>query len=128
MNKHINTYEHEKLKDKYLNEIKLLCFMFLENKKSIKHISNNKILEAYEFINYQYYELEKLKAGVKIKTYNSPYEEIYSNLDELIDKQNMLSKSDKLSFIELTKDVNYLEDILAFCAGIIDTIIKYRKI
>lgn len=127
LNSHTNTYKLEIIKDKYLTEIKLICFMFLENKKNIKHINDEKILECYEFILKEYEIISELKEDLKVKTYYAPYEEIYSNLDELIDKQNMLSKSDKMSFIELTKDINYLEDILSFCFGVLSLIIKDRN-
>lgn len=125
---HKNTYEFEKLKDNYLNEIKYLCFMFLENKKNIKQIENTKILECYNFVVNEYEIIAELKKGIKVKTYYSPYTEIYSNLDNLIAKSNLLSSDDKMTFIELTKDINYLEDTLAFCCGILGLIINQRKI
>lgn len=128
MNLHTNTYEYEQTKDKYLTEIKLICFMFLENKKNIKHISNEKILECYEFTLKEYEIIAELKEGIKVKTYYAPYEEIYSNLDGMIAKSSLLSRDDKLSFIELTKDINYLEDVLVFCFGILGLIIADRKI
>ena len=128
MKLHTNSYEYEQIKDKYLTDIKLICFMFLENKKNIKHISNEKILECYEFTLKEYEIIAELKAGLKVKTYYAPYEEIYYNLDNMIAKSNLLSNGDKLSFIELTKDINYLEDILVFCFGILGLIIADRKI
>lgn len=124
---HANTYELERLKDKYLTEIKLLCFMFLENKKNISHISLEKLLESYEFILTEYEIITELREGLKVKTFYAPYEEIYSNLDGMISKSNLLSRDNKLSFIELTKDINYLEDILAFCFGVLGLIIKDRN-
>ena len=127
-NLHINSYELERLKDNYLNEIKYLCFMFLENKKNIKQIENTKILECYNFVVNEYEIIAELKKGIKVKTYYSPYTEIYSNLDNLIAKSNLLSSDDKMTFIELTKDINYLEDTLAFCCGILGMIIAQRKI
>lgn len=124
---HTNTYELEILKDKYLTEIKLICFMFLENKKNIEHISLDKILESYEFTLNEYEVITELREGLKVKTFYAPYVEIYSNLDGMIAKSNLLSRDDKLSFIELTKDINYLEDILAFCFGVLSLIIEDRN-
>ena len=46
----------------------------------------------------------------------------------MISRDNLLQKTEKISFIELTKEINYLEDILAFCYGVFHKIIKERKI
>lgn len=124
---HTNTYELERLKDKYLTDIKLLCFMFLENPKNIEHVPLDKILESYQFVLTEYKIITALREGLKVKTFYAPYEEIYSNLDYMIAKSNLLSIDDKLSLVELTKDINYLEDILAFCFGVLGLVIKERN-
>lgn len=124
---HTNTYELERLKDKYLTDIKLLCFMFLENPKNIEHVPLDKILESYQFVLTEYEIITALREGLKVKTFYAPYEEIYSNLDYMIAKSNLLSRDDKLSLVELTKDINYLEDILAFCFGVLGLVIKERN-
>lgn len=125
---HLNTYDLEVIKDKYLTDIKVLCFMFLDNKKNIKHITDNKIIELYEYIYSQYNEISSLRESLKVKTYYAPYTEIFKNLDNMINSDNLLCSQQKLSFIELTKDINYLEDTLSFCFGILCLIIQDRKI
>ena len=45
----------------------------------------------------------------------------------MIVSQNLLSKDEKILFIELTKDINNLEDTLAFCYGILMKILNERK-
>ena len=125
---HMNTYDLEKLKDKYLMDIKAICILYLENKKNINHINNTKILECHKYICSAYEEIDTLKQSLKVQTYNSPYYEIYSNLDSMILHDNLISKQLKITFIELTKDINYLADIIAFCYGILGLILKDRKI
>lgn len=125
---HLNTYELEKLKDKYLMDIKAICVLYLENKKNINHIDDAKILECHKYIVNAYGEIDNLKQSLKVQTYNSPYYEIYSNLDSMILNDNLISKQEKITFIELTKDINYLADIIAFCYGILGLILKDRKI
>jgi hypothetical protein len=125
---HLNTYELEKIKDKYLMDIKAVCVLYLENKTHISHINNDKILECHKYILSAYEELDKLKQSLKVQTYNSPYYEIYSNLDSMILNDNLIGKQEKVTFIELTKDINYLADIIAFCYGILGLILKDRNL
>lgn len=124
---HTNTYEAEENKDKLLNIIKLLCFAYLENQNNIKHIKTEHLESHLDYIGAEYIETVNLKSALKVKSYHSPYREIYSNLDNMIVSQNLLSKDEKILFIELTKDINNLEDTLAFCYGILMKILNERK-
>ena len=120
-------YNLENSKDNLLKTIKMLCFMYLENSDNIKHIDTDKIKEYFKYIAAEYQNMAEFKKSLKIKHYSSPYYEIYSNLDSMILKEHLLAEQSKISFIELTKDVNYLEDILAFCYGVLSSMIKERN-
>lgn len=128
MEENMNTYETEYQKDKLLITIKVLCLMYLEDSQLINHIEDSRIIEYTNYIKKEYYEMNKFKNSLKIKTYYQPYYEIFSNLDSMILKDNLICKQEKVSFIELTKDVNQLEETLGFCFGILNLIIKTRNI
>ena len=120
-------YNLENSKDNLLKTIKMLCFMYLENSDNVVHIDIDKIKEYFKYIEFEYQNMAEFKKSLKIKHYSSPYYEIYSNLDSMILKEHLLAEQSKISFIELTKDVNYLEDILAFCYGVLSAMIKERN-
>lgn len=124
---HTNTYELEENKDKLLNTIKMLCFMYLEKPENINHISTQQLKNYFIYISSEYSEISTFRDSLKIKTYHQPYKEIFSNLDGMIASDNLLSKDERITFVELTKDVNYLEDTLAFCYGILSKIINERE-
>lgn len=128
MQKHTNTYEEENYKDKLTNIIKMICFMYLANDESISHITIERLEECFKFCVDEYESINNLKDALKVKDYCKHYEEIYSNLDNIIASDNLLSKDVKVAFIELTKDINNLSDTLAFCFGILSKIIKEKKI
>ena len=128
MRHELNDYTLEKTKDTALLEIKSICFKYLQDKKNISDITDEQIIMCYNILLNEYDSIYELKEGLKIKTYFSPFYEIYSNLDEMISRDNLLQKTEKISFIELTKEINYLEDILAFCYGVFHKIIKEKKI
>lgn len=126
--KHLNTYELENSKDKLLVTIKILCLMYLEKDSLISHIDNSKIKDYCNYVKSEYHNITNLKKSLKIQTYYKPYYEIYSNLDSIITLDNLICKQEKVSFIELTKDVNQLEETLGFCYGILNQIVKNRDI
>ncbi len=124
---HINSYELEKSKDTLLKTIKMICLMYLENRDNINNILTSKLIDYFKYIEDEYMSIHKLKESLKIQTYFQPYNEIYTNLDSIIMKDNLICKQEKISFIELTKDINYLEDTLAYCYGVLNLIIKDRN-
>lgn len=124
---HTNSYELEKSKDIVLNTIKMICIMYLENADSIEHIDLSKIQDYFKYTEQEYINLIELKDSLKVQNYHQPYLEIYTNLDSIIMEDNLICKQEKITFIELTKDINNLEDILSFCYGILNLIIKYRE-
>lgn len=124
---HINSYELEKSKDTLLKTIKMICLMYLENRDNINNILTSKLIDYFKYIEDEYMSIQKLKESLKIQTYFQPYNEIYTNLDSMIMKDNLICKQEKISFIELTKDINYLEDTLAYCYGVLNLIIKDRN-
>lgn len=125
-NKHLNTYQHEQNKDKLINTIKMICLSFLENPKNINYITTQQLKNYFCYTESEYAEITELKESLKIKTYYQPYIEVFSNLDNMIASNSLLSKDEKVTFIELTKDVNYLQDTLAFCYGILSKAINER--
>ena len=125
--KHLNTYELQENKDKLVNTIKMICFMYLEHPENINHISITKIKNYFAYIGSEYAEISSLRDSLKVKTYHQPYKEIFSNLDDMITSDNLLSEDERIIFIELTKDINYLEDTLAFCYGILSKAINERE-
>lgn len=127
MQKHTNTYEEENYKDKLTNIIKMICIMYLEKQDSIEHIELLKLQEYFKYTELEYINLVSLKDSLKVQNYHQSYLEIYSNLDSMIMQDNLICKQEKVTFIELTKDINYLEDILGFCYGILSKIIKERN-
>jgi hypothetical protein len=124
---HTNTYELEENKDKLLNTIKMLCFMYLEKLENINHISTQQLKNYFIYISSEYSEISTFRESLKVKTYHQPYKEIFSNLDGMISSDNLLSKDERITFVELTKDVNYLEDTLAFCYGVLSKTINERE-
>lgn len=124
---HMNSYNLEKSKDTLLKTIKMICLMYLENKDNINNILTSKLKDYFEYIENEYMSIHNLKESLKIQTYFEPYYEIYSNLDSMIMKDNLICKQEKISFIELTKDINYLEETLAYCYGVLNLIIKDRN-
>lgn len=124
---HINSYELEKSKDTLLKTIKMICLIYLENRDNINNILTSKLIDYFKYIEDEYMSIQKLKESLKIQTYFQPYNEIYTNLDSMIMKDNLICKQEKISFIELTKDINYLEDTLAYCYGVLNLIIKDRN-
>ena len=76
----LNDYTLEKTKDIALLEIKSICFKYLQDKKNISDITNEQILICYDILLNEYDSISELKEGLKIKTYFSPFYEIYSNL------------------------------------------------
>lgn len=124
----LQNYTTEKLKDAALLDIKQTCMKYLHNKNLISKISDEEIVICYDMILNEYNAISDLKKGLKVRTYFSPFYEIYSNLDNMIMKDHLLQKEEKITFLELTKEINYLEDILAFCYGVLHKIIEERKI
>ena len=128
MNKeHSNTYELEKSKDKLLLTIRMICLMYLENTKLIENIETTKIKDYLEYTKNEYFKINDLKNSLKVKTYSQPYFEIYTNLDSMILKDNLICSQEKVSFIELTKDINHLEETLGFCYGVLNMIYQTRN-
>lgn len=128
MNKeHVNTYELEKSKDKLLLTIRMICLMYLENTKLIENIETSKIKDYLEYTKNEYYKINDLKNSLKVKTYSQPYFEIYTNLDSMILKDNLICSQEKVSFLELTKDINHLEETLGFCYGVLNMIYQTRN-
>ena len=128
MNKeHSNTYELEKSKDKLLLTIRMICLMYLENTKLIENIETSKIKDYLEYTKNEYFKINDLKNSLKVKTYSQPYFEIYTNLDSMILKDNLICSQEKVSFIELTKDINHLEETLGFCYGVLNMIYQTRN-
>lgn len=125
--KHLNSYETEADKDKLINSIKMICLSYLDKSDNIKHINTEKLENYFKYIEMEYNEISSLKYSLKVKSYHKPYNEIYSRLDDMIVADNLLSKDERIIFIELTKDINYLEDTLAFCYGILFNAISSRK-
>ena len=128
MKAQIELYKEELEQDELLKRIKMICFLYLENNSSLKIVSDETLLDYYEFVSKNYQKIAELKDSLKVQTYFSPNYEIYNNLDSLIIKHSLVAKQEKITFIELTKDINYLEDILAFCYGILGNILKNRNI
>lgn len=124
---HVNTYEHEENKDKLLNTIKMICIIYLDSADKIKHIETEQIKKYFDYIGSELLQINNLRDSLKVKEYNQPYKEIYSNLDNMIASANLLSKDEKILFIELTKDINYLDSTLSFCYGILSKIITERE-
>ena len=124
---HTNTYETERNKDKLLNTIKMICFMYFDNPENIKRIEKSRLEEYFKYTIDEYQKINDLKDALKVKDYHRPYVEIYSNLDNMIASNNLLSKNEKITFIELTKDINNLSDTLALCFGILSKMIKERN-
>lgn len=128
MNKeHVNTYELEKSKDTLLLTIRMICLMYLENTKLIENIETSKIKDYLEYTKNEYYKINDLKNSLKVKTYSQPYFEIYTNLDSMILKDNLICSQEKVSFLELTKDINHLEETLGFCYGVLNMIYQTRN-
>ena len=128
MNKeHSNTYELEKSKDKLLLTIRMICLMYLENTKLIENIETTKIKDYLEYTKNEYFKINDLKNSLKVKTYFQPYFEIYTNLDSMILKDNLICSQEKVSFLELTKDINHLEETLGFCYGVLNMIYQTRN-
>ena len=75
----------------------------------------------------EYYKINDLKNSLKVKTYSQPYFEIYTNLDSMILKDNLICSQEKVSFLELTKDINHLEETLGFCYGVLNMIYQTRN-
>lgn len=122
----LNTYEVEENKDRLLNNIKMICFSFLADSENINHVKTRQLKNYLSYINSEYEEITSLKDSLKIQHYSRPYFEIFSNLDSMIVSPNLLSKTEKMMFTELIKDINYLEDSLSFCYGVISKAIEER--
>ncbi len=123
---HLNTYEIEKSKDKLLLTIRIICLLYLEDKNKLT-IETEKLEEYFEYIKYEYNQIAELKKSLKVKTYTQPYYEIFSNLDSMILKDNLIHAQEKIAFIELTKDINHLEETLGFCYGVLNLILKDKN-
>lgn len=126
--KTLQDYTKEKLKDSALYDIKMICYEYLENSDLILDILDEHIILCYEMVTNEFNEISNLKNSLKIKDYNSPFYEIYSNLDNLIMAENLLTSDNKMILLEISKDINYLIDVLSFCHFTLFKIIKERNI
>lgn len=123
-----DVYEKERIDDSIFMDIKFICMKYLQAPELIDDITDEEILLNYNFIFNKYEEITKLRKSLKIKPYNKPFYEIYTNLDNIISKDHLLQKEEKISFIELMKEINYLEESLGIYYSILLRIIKDRNV
>ena len=113
-------------KDLILTNIINICYASIND--DISHITDEQLLMCCNFINTEITYINNLKNDLKVPTYIAPFYEIENNLDIITMSNSVLSENPKVTFYELSKDINYLENILFFCDSILVKIIKDRKI
>ncbi len=124
---YIKDYKNENLKDSALSDIKSLCVDYLCNPSNLGEFDIDYIEICYEMIINELNDISNLKESLKIKNYNNPFYEIYTNLDEMIMAENLLITGESIKYVNLTKDINYLIDILMLCSSVLYRIIQDRK-
>lgn len=122
------TYETETMEDEVFQDIKTICYRYLDDKRSIDSINDDELYIAFEFLNAKFQEVNKIKESFKIKSYTWPITEIAKSMDEITIAGSMKASSDNPIFYNLTKDINYTLEHIGFCYGIIDMIIRERNI
>lgn len=122
------TYEFEKMNDTVLNEIKIICFRYLDNPRNVDKYSDDELFVAYDFLEKQYVETKNIKDAFELKTYAWPHIEIAQHLDTItVGEDAVTKKTTQIKHIDLTKDVNNLLETIGFCHGVIGKIIEERN-
>lgn len=121
-------YNAETLEDMVFNEIKDVCFMFLEGEDSINEIEDAQVYVMAEFLNKKYIDVEHIMSSMKIKSYYQPFREISEALDEITMGDTLLVKKTEPVYYKLTKDTNYTLENIGFCYGIVNKILEKRNL
>jgi len=120
-------YPEETNNDKILNEIKNICFEYLEEESLVDNISTDNFLLFYEFLLEQYKVIDSLMVSFAMDETFNPLTEVHMQLDT-ITLNGLEAKSQTLAIDELHSKVNSTLELISFCYGVISRILKEREI
>lgn len=121
-------YTTEKFEDEVLETIKNFCLSYLNDSKTSSNASDEELLAMFTFLSVKIQDVNMLKKSFDIKKYNFPFINCSKIIDEITLSDSILSKTERPNLFLLTKELNYISDILSLCFKIVKKIGKKRKL
>lgn len=121
-------YKDEEEDDQILNEIRSICYSYLDNEENISDITDHSLILAHDFLYDKFMQLIDLKNKMKIQNYNWPFMEVSQTMDEFVLTESMKARSSDSIKIKLTKEINYAIDQVGLTYSVIAKIMRGRQL
>ena len=114
--------------DEQLQEIKNICFGYLDDKSAVDKIDNDTMMEHFEFLTEKYIEIKNVKRALNLDYYALPFMEIERGMERFTLTGTIKGNVKQSTEFTLMKDITGLLENVGYCYGIINIILRERGI
>lgn len=124
---YIEELYEEDFNDVILEDIKVICFYYLENKKIVQKLTLNELLIAYDFLEKQHKDLMRIKNNFQIQYRNIPFRDVGKTLDLITLREDTTAQSESTLAEDLSIRFNSVITDVKFCLGIINLMLEEKE-
>jgi hypothetical protein len=122
----LNDYLQELSDDAAINDLRQLCFLYLDDPTSISHIEDILLEIGLNFLNEKFEEIRIIKESFGIELSQNLLYHVSKTMDEITINGSVDSESTESNSQKFVKEVNRAYETLALYHGIISKIMSER--